>query len=184
MLHGSLLGGRAPLVADPRGVEAYFAFSPLHWAGLLLSPGRGLFVYSPVLLFALPGLAACLRRSAPPPARAISAAGLSILALYGFVATWWAGVVYGPRYPTDLLPFFALWLARTPLPRRGRALAGAAFAVALTWSVGVQALGAARYPCGWNTSPVHINRAPERAWDWGDTQIARCAAAPARDGVQ
>jgi hypothetical protein len=176
--HGFLLGGRMTLVTDPQrfhAVDSYFSFSLRHLAGLLISPNRGLFVYSPVLLLAIPGLLRCLRRDASPPSRLISIAGLAVFALYGGVSTWWAGAVYGTRYMTDLLPFFALWLARTPLPRRGRTTFAALLAVSCVASVWVQHLGATRFPCSWNKSPVHVDRAPERVWSWSDTQIARCA---------
>jgi hypothetical protein len=177
-LHGSILGGRAEIVADiahTHSVPAYFQFSLEHLAGLLISPSRGLFVYSPVLLFALPGLARSLHRDIDLSLRLVTAAGLAIFLLHGFIATWWGGWVFGPRYMTDLLPFFAFWLALTPLPDRRRGLTAILFAGALLWSLGVQQLGAAVYPCGWNSTPVSVDQAPERSWEWRDTQIARCA---------
>jgi hypothetical protein len=177
-LHGSLLGGRVDLVRDPghlHAIDAYFRFSPVHWAGLLASPSRGLFVFSPVLLFGLPGLVRCLRGGCGSVARLASASALASFGLYGFVATWWAGSVFGPRYMTDLLPFFALWLAVTPLTRKGAPVLGLLFAAALAWSLWVQYLGATAYPCGWNRTPVMLDAAPERVWSWWDSQIARCA---------
>jgi hypothetical protein len=181
-LHGSLLGGRVEFVESPEryaAVSSYFGFSPVHWAGLLASPNRGLFVFSPVLLFALPGLVRCLRADAPDARRWISVAGLATLFLYGFVRTWWAGSVYGPRYASDLLPFFALWLATSPLPSRAqplwaRALWTTGFALALGFSLAVQSIGARAYPCGWNAFPALVDDVPERVWSWRDTQIRRC----------
>jgi hypothetical protein len=107
----------------------------------------------------------------------ISVAGILVFVLYGFVATWWGGWVFGPRYMTDMLPFFALWLARTPLPRRGRVVAAALFVATLGWSAWVQELGVRAYPCGWDANPVSVDRAPGRLWRWHDTEIARCRAA-------
>jgi hypothetical protein len=175
---GSLLGGRSDLVTDPsrfHAVTTYFRFSLLHLAGLLISPNRGLFIFSPILLFALPGLVRSLRRAAPPAIRLISLTGLLTFFLYGFITTWWAGSVFGPRYTSDLLPFFALWLSLVPLPRRGRPVLAVLFLAALVWSMWVQQLGAKTYPCNWNHTPVLIDRAPSRVWDWRDSQIARCA---------
>ena len=37
----------------------------------------------------------------------------------------------------------------------------------------VHFLGAVYYPSGWNDTPVSIDEAPERAWDYRDTQIGR-----------
>jgi hypothetical protein len=177
-LHGSLLGGRVEIVStigSTHAVDAYFRFSMANLAGLLFAPSRGLFVYSPVLLFAIPGLVRCFRRSSPSPHRMASIAALAIFVLYGFIATWWGGWVFGPRYMTDLLPFFGLWLALGPAPRRARALVSAAFVATVVWSVLVQQLGASAYPCGWNELPVSIDQAPGRLWRWNDTELARCA---------
>lgn len=176
-LHGSLLGGRASIVqriAATHGVPSYFHFTPWTWVALLAAPSRGLFVYSPVLLFALPGLVQTLRSASPRIERLISVSGLLVFYLYGFVATWWGGWLFGPRYMSDMLPFFALWLARTPVPARGRVPLAVAFAVALGWSVGVHELGVRAYPCGWDSSPISIDRSPHRLWQLQDTELSRC----------
>lgn len=185
-VYGSLLGGRADVVrniSNSHQVASYFAFSPVHWAGLLFSPSRGLFVYAPFLLFALGGLVGSLRPGSPRTLRLLSLAGVLSFAAYGGIATWWGGWVFGPRYMTDLLPFFALWLALTPLPTRHRPLWAALFAAALGWSLWVQQLGVTRYPCGWNREPTSVDHDHARLWDWRDTQLARCLArhdAPSR----
>jgi hypothetical protein len=174
-LHGSLLGGRAEIVsgiAQSHSVTSYFHFSPTHLLGMLAAPSRGLFVYSPVLLFALPGLLVGLRSRSSDPLHMITVAGLLIFALYGFIATWWAGWVFGPRYMNDLLPFFALWLAVAP-PLRSR-LARVAFVATLLWSLAAMEIGVRAYPCGWNARPANIDKAPERLWDPTDTELGRC----------
>jgi hypothetical protein len=178
--HGSLLGGRAWLVSTisrTTAVPSYFHFSPWSLIGLLVAPSRGLFVYSPVLLFALPGLVYTLRSSPHPEERFMTVAGILVFLLYGCVATWWGGWVFGPRWMTDTLPFFALWLARTPLPQRGRVPVALAFGLALAWSVWVYELGVRTYPCGWDSRPTSIDMAPERLWSLRDTEISRCWAA-------
>jgi hypothetical protein len=176
-LHGSLLGGRASIVAQisrTHGVPSYFHFTPWTWVGLLAAPSRGLFVYSPVLLFGLPGLVRSLRASASPAERLITVAGLLVFVLYGFVATWWGGWLFGPRHMTDMLPFFALWLARTPLPARGRVPLGVLFAAAFCWSFAVFEVGVRAYPCGWDAHPVNVDQAPDRLWSLHDTELSRC----------
>jgi hypothetical protein len=176
-IHGAVMGGRASVVASiskTHAVAAYFDFSPWNLVGLLVAPSRGLFVYSPVLLFALPGMIATLGASALPAERGITIAGLTMFVLYGFIATWWAGWGYGPRYMTDLLPFFALWLARAPIPGRGRELAALAFVAAFAWSFGAHELGVRAYPCGWDAFPTSVDVAPQRLWSVHDTEIARC----------
>ena len=106
----------------------------------------------------------------------MSLAGVLVFVLYGLVTTWWGGWVFGPRFMTDLLPFFALWLARAPVPRRGRVPLALAFAVALGWSIGVYELGVRTYPCGWDSSPISIDLSPARLWRLHDTELGRCWA--------
>ncbi len=176
-LHGSLLGGRASIVTrigKTHGVPSYFYFTPWTWAGLLAAPSRGLFVYSHVLLFALPGLVHTLRASSPPAERLMSLAGVLVFVLYGFVATWWGGWVFGPRYMADMLPFFAFWLARTPLPRRARVPLALLFVVALGWSIAVHEIGVRAYPCGWDANPISVDTVPSRLWSLRDTELSRC----------
>jgi hypothetical protein len=176
-LHGSVLGGRASIVtriARTHGVPSYFHFTPWTWVGLLGAPSRGLFVYSPVLLFALPGLVRTLRTRCPSSERLMSLAGVLVFALYGFVATWWGGWVFGPRYMADMLPFFAFWLARTPLPRRARVPLALLFCLALAWSIAVYEIGVQAYPCGWDASPISVDTAPSRLWSVHDTELSRC----------
>ena len=177
-LHGSFLGGRAELVdriSDTHAVGSYFQFSPTHLFGMLFAPSRGLFVYSPVLLFALPGLLRGLRGQLAGPLREITIAGLVIFTLYGFIATWWGGWAFGPRYMNDLLPFFALWLAMAP-PLRSR-LARLTFLATLLWSLAAMEIGVRGYPCGWNAFPANVDKAPHRLWDPTDTELGRCLRA-------
>ena len=108
----------------------------------------------------------------------MSVAGVLVFLLYGFVATWWGGWVFGPRYMTDMLPFFALWLARTPLPRAGASRSRSLFAAALGWSIWVYELGVRAYPVRLGRATRSPSTAaPSRLWSWRDTEIARCLAA-------
>jgi hypothetical protein len=78
---------------------------------------------------------------------------------------------------TDLLP--ALVLGLVPAwPRTWRSgLLRGGFVAAFALSVGVQAVGAFFYPSPreveWNTSPVDVDRAHGRLWDWRDPQLLR-----------
>jgi hypothetical protein len=98
-------------------------------AGLWLSPGRGLALISPVLLF---GLVALLRGDAP-----LRALGIGVLAQSALMGCWWAwhgAWSAGPRMLSDAIPFLGLGLARalggvTGWNRGARALFGCAAAV-------------------------------------------------------
>jgi hypothetical protein len=106
--------------------------------GLLLSPGKGLFLYAPIALAGAIGWPNMLRRR---PAPALAAAGLVVafLVFYGRWYTWWGGGAWGPRFATILLPYLVLGLA--PLVDRGVSrLAGLALWALGTLSVGIQVL--------------------------------------------
>lgn len=178
---GSLQGGYARLHAT----HATYHGVPSAWGsslaegllGLLVSPSRGLLVYSPVLVFALAGLVQALGERRQPLLRWLAAAaGGTVLMLGGF-SVWWGGHSFGPRLLVDVLPLLALFLLPV-WPRLGRRgpLRGA-FVGLLGVSIAVQALGAFYHPSprevDWNTSPRDVDEAHERLWDWKDSQLLR-----------
>ena len=154
---------------------------PSGFLGLLVSPNRGLFVFSPVLAFAVWGSArawadrggsseAELRRLA----RFASGGFLVALLVYSKYLTWWAGDSFGPRYLTDVMPLAAVPLAVAVVGLRSLATAWrAAFAAALGWSIFVQTVGAFCWPSTWNRG---LPPAYERLWDWRRTEIGTCLA--------
>lgn len=170
LVFGSLQGGYAKLTAwtTPLGDGL---------AGLLVSPSRGLLVYSPVLVFALLGLTL---QGRGPHARVFRWAAVGFAAsvvLLSRAQIWWGGHSFGPRYVSDFLPLLAL--ALVPAWKRqatSRPLRLLVLSLA-TWSVLVQAAGAFYHPSprdlDWNTSPEDVDVAPHRLWDWRDPQLLR-----------
>jgi hypothetical protein len=79
-------------------------------AGLLVSPGRGLFLYAPVLLLALPAIPALFRRHRAEAALAWSLIAAHLL-LYGKWYMWHGGYAWGPRFIVPTLPFFVIGMA-------------------------------------------------------------------------
>src|SRR5262249_41557538 len=146
-------------------------------AGLLVSPSRGLLVYSPVLLFALGGAVLAFGERVAPLLRWLAgAAGASVLMLAGF-SVWWGGHSFGPRLLADVLPILALLLLPVWPRLQGSRPLRAVFLVLLGLSVGVQVVGAFYHPSSrsldWNTSPRDVDEAHDRLWDWTDPQILR-----------
>jgi hypothetical protein len=92
-------------------------FSPEILTGLyklLLSPLRGLFVYSPVLLLSLPGMIALWRRRRDAVLLVIGISGITLL----LFATWSSGegLSWGSRFLVPLVPLLSVCLA--PLVER------------------------------------------------------------------
>lgn len=143
-------------------------------AGLLVSPSRGLLIYSPVVLTAAAGMRAVGKESWSAPLRWCLAAALVQYVFYGSYSVWWGGHTFGPRYMLDILPLLAPLGAGGVARMRGPAAKGLAVA-AMAWSILVAATGAFGYPHDrWNTDPVSVDRFHERLWDWSDPQIVRC----------
>jgi len=181
---GSLQGGYAWLNATHRsfhGVDGPWSTSLGEGLlGLLLSPSRGLFVYSPVLVFAIVGLALSRndRRRRLFGFLAV-ALGASIVMLASW-SVWWGGHSYGPRLLTDFLPVLTLFLVPVwnRLDRSRPLRVG--FLALLIASLWIQAIGAFYYPSprdrDWNKTPRDVDFAHERLWDWRDPQIVRLLA--------
>jgi hypothetical protein len=105
--------------------------APLNAIGFMASPGKGLLLYSPVVVLGLLGLKPMWREQ-PRVARAIVAAFLGGVAVVA-VLRFWSDETWGPRYLV-----WVAWLLLLPVPfwitslRRARILAGvAALAVAV-----------------------------------------------------
>jgi hypothetical protein len=142
---------------------------PIGAAGLLVSPNRGLFLFSPIVFLGIVGLVRSFRRFSEEPLLPMLAIAAMIHFLFISGSTTWAGGwAFGPRYLVDILPILALG-AGLELPHLGRA-AGFALAVALVWSVLVQWDGAFCYPAsGWN--PRFSDFMEKAAWDWGQFEL-------------
>ena len=151
--------------------------NPFIWealAGSLVSPGRGLFVYSPVVGLAFMGIVLKIRQ------RHFTTLDLTLIVcvlLYWIATAWvnpqWAGGdSYGPRLLTDIVPYLVYWLIpvvawiRTAhgWPRRAVAVV---FASLATVSVLMHAQGVFNPKAmSWNHEPVELNADPTRLWDW------------------
>ena len=118
--------------------------------GITISPYRGLFFLSPVLLLSLPGLLFMWRLPGERRTAALLAATIAGFFLYNAsYVYWWGGTAIGPRYLVPVVPFmflplacaFTAWVER-PL---GRWAAGALVA-ASALNVWVQSIAGQYYP--------------------------------------
>ena len=135
-------------------------------SGLLFSPTRGLFAFSPFLLF----LALAWRH---PPRDGVDrsltlamTAGVVLQLLLYAKTDWRAGISWGPRFLTDMLPLLIWMLVPVVLALRrpGRALFAATVAVAIA----IEGVGAFAYT-GATDLPIFAGGGPHplrAAWDW------------------
>lgn len=112
-------------------------------AGLLISPTRGLVVFSPFLLFL--GLAWWRPPHDRSERRVVVAMSLGCLAQILLYAKtdWRGGLSFGPRYLTDCLPFLIWMLA--PVVGAQRAASRVFFRLAVLVAILIEAIGAFCY---------------------------------------
>ncbi len=151
-------------------------------AGDLVSPARGLFVYCPLVLFAVLGI--LLRRSSGAFG-ALDVALIAIVVCHWLVVAsahaWWGGVAYGPRLMTDIVPLLfwflipvASALTRSGVAIRRRSLVTTLFGLSVLWSLYVNMAGALHPGTFvWNIEPNAVDSHPERLWDWTDPPFLR-----------
>jgi len=138
---GKLAGGYALVAAKH---PTFFRHDLLAGvAGLLFSPARGLFVFSPFLLFLAFGFGCVLRdRSTRGLAILMTFAAIAQLMIYA-KTDWRAGFSWGPRYLTDLLPVL-VWMLPPVVSSLGR-MGLSAFVLATCASIAIQTIGAFWY---------------------------------------
>jgi hypothetical protein len=154
--------------------------------GLLVSPSRGLLIYSPIVLLAVSGAWRAFRVRLPSGHERLMRSAVCSFVIaylaYSKYLLWWAGHAYGPRYLTDVMPFAGLLMAlgsEVPQPAgtfqrstwtQRRAALG--WVVLLGYSVGVQLVGAFCWP---SAREGAIDLAYYRSlWDWRQPQIVSC----------
>ncbi len=144
--------------------------------GTLVSPSRGLFIYTPWVALALAAMPLVASRLAPH--RLIVWLLLALIPYFLLLskyAVWWGGHCFGPRYWTDVIPLFAILLAFELdwAIDRSRSLT-VLFAITIVLGIAVQLIGAYCFPSSWNLEPVNVDFRHERLWDWRDSELSRC----------
>jgi hypothetical protein len=141
-------------------------------SGILLSPSRGLFIYSPIFLFSLVGSVYAWRRFGVSLLRYLSVGVLLTILLYSKWAMWWGGSSYGPRLLADLSPSLILLLYPLKDLLHRRTAVRWTFLVAALWSIGAHAIGAFWDDNRWNDFAYrNADRLHSRLWSWTDNQL-------------
>jgi predicted dehydrogenase len=165
--------------------------TPIHipwWdglAGLLVSPNRGLLIYTPWTILALWGAVQVWKENYQGWGRYLLPGLAAVYLVHSQLGLWWGGGCFGPRYLTDLLPFLAFFLVPIWPRIRSSRVIFAIFALCVAFGFWVQIIGAYYYPDGaWDSTPTTVEADPRRVWDWSDTQLLRTwEAGPARPDI-
>lgn len=149
--------------------------------GNLLSPSRGLLIFSPIFVLPVVFFRDVGRALKADRALAAIALGwpLAHFVLVSRLRHWWAGYSFGPRFMTDVLPGLFVLSCLTfagALERKSRSL-GPLFALVASWSVLVNTVQGlySRGPKVWNAEP-DIDQHSELVFDWRYPQFMHTLA--------
>lgn len=132
--------------------------------GLLVSPGRGLFVYCPVLLFAVLGI---IRGWREPLYRWCFLAGAAYVVVAANSSDWYGGQSFGARRVIEIVPLLVVLLVPA-LDAVVRTKWLWSYLGLLAWSVFVELLAATGWPPGTYWFDRHPEPLPFSAW-WSVT---------------
>jgi hypothetical protein len=135
--------------------------------GLLFSPTRGLFVFSPFLLFLVLAWRHLPRDRGERGLTLAMSAGVVLQVLLYAKIDWRAGISWGPRYMTDLLPLL-LWML-VPVVASLRGLGRVCFLFAVGAAVLIEAIGAFGYTRATDDAIFAVASGPQKmraAWEW------------------
>lgn len=168
--------GFASAVVTPSEIDLSVFDMPIlkGLAGTLVSPGRGLFVYSPVLLFSVVGMILAWREPRYLYLRYLSAAPLFLLITISKFKGWWGGDCYGPRLLADVTPILCFLLYPVFDNFEGKKAVKFAIIVLAALSIGMHAIGAGRdRVAGQETWTAHykVGRHPEILWSWKESPV-------------
>ena len=164
VVYGSFMGGYAPLAS------VFVAFDWRVFMALLFSPSRGVFIFSPFLLFAVAlGIKQLFKTSLSFPSFCFYSAVANVI-LFSCWGTWTAGSSFGPRYLCEAALFLSLVFPfHVHLPAVPRFLREV-FIVAVLFSCFIHITGARQGDHSW-TSRVYVQDNLPAAWKWRDSQL-------------
>jgi hypothetical protein len=135
--------------------------------GLLFSPTRGLLVFSPFLLFLVLAWRHLPRDRGERGLTLAMSAGVALQLLLYAKTDWRAGISWGPRYMTDLLPLL-LWML-VPVVASLRGFGRTCFLLAVGAAIAIEAIGAFWYTGATDSAIFAVAGGPHQmraAWDW------------------
>lgn len=174
-IYGSILPsyyGTERLNLDLTFLQAVFAN--------LISPGRGIFIFSPVLLLAIAGIFYKLKNDKDPFDKFLIAIIILHLLVVSSFSTWWAGLSYGPRFMSDMLPIFIYffifglkWILQLTGGYKKLCLSIIFIFTAVSLLIHLKGAVSREAWTVWSGTPVPIHEEPMRIWNWKDPQFLR-----------
>jgi hypothetical protein len=140
-------------------------------AGLLVSPSRGLLIFTPLFVFGVvEGIRRTRRDSVDPLLTYLFTSCVLLIAIYTKWGVWWGGHSFSYRLITEVSPALILlaaeaWRAWV----RGHSISRRLFYAAAALSVVVQTIGVWPYPTLFNQG---IDTEPSRLWSWKEGELA------------
>jgi len=148
--------------------------------GFLFSPGRGLFIFSPILLFSIYGFIIKIKSI---KFDSLDFFLVSIIVLHWFAISatpcWWGGHFFGTRFFADMTPYFMYFLIFAVEDifntKNKMHLFLVSILILLTcFSFFIQYRGATSHiPVSWCWEPNNIDENHLRVWDWRDLSFLR-----------
>jgi hypothetical protein len=152
----------------------FFSHPPLEGvAGYLVSPTRGLFVFSPFLLFLPLFFRRALADERWKKLTLTLLGGLMLLLLVYSRVDFRQGYSFGPRFLSDILPIL-FWMLAPVLPSLNKPLRTGFLAAALI-AIWIQSVGAFRYT---DKSETVIIQSTANAWKWRNAPFLVDATGP------
>lgn len=150
-------------------------------SGNLISPARGLFIWTPIFLISIYGIYLKVKRKS---FERLDYFLVAIIFLHWFTISllpkvWWSGHSVGNRFYSDMAPLFVYYLI--PLFIFIPTLKGwykyslmSVIGILIIFSFFIQYQGATNEDVfKWNSKPTNVDSNPARLWDWGDIQFFR-----------
>lgn len=137
-------------------------------AGVLFSPARGLFIYSPIFLCSLAGMILVWREPGRVLLKYLSVAPFLLLVPVAMLGSWWGGHCYGPRLLADASPILCLMLY--PVFEefdQMKWLKPVAIGLAVL-SIAMHTIGVAA-DITWDIDLIDFDKHPERVWSWRES---------------
>jgi hypothetical protein len=149
--------------------------------GLLISPSRGLFIFTPIFLFSVWGVIIKIRSKT---VSLLDCVLVAIVMLHWLsvssTGSWWGGHAYGARYLFDIIPYLIYFLipfleSLKLMSKMKKTILSTAFFSLIVVSFLIQVRGATSWEAfeTWNKTPVSIDEDHSRLWDWSDIQFLR-----------